>query len=183
MPVLAQILDSIKNYINSQKAQNFTELPKGVKDGLSKSLKQDEEVLFTVRNFRAIYKAPRWVDSNTFFNSWFILTDQRIIIARNSSSFKGFRDISLNTISETDYVVENLESSLTIHSPGRVDTIEFLREARPYCEGLEEKVNEALEKVRGRENLPQTQEVLLCNECGSKVAIQSKFCPECGMKL
>lgn len=183
MPVLTQILDTIKNYISSQKVQNFTELPEGLKNGLSKHLKQGEEVLFTVRNFRAIYKAPRWVDGNTFFNSWFILTSQRIIIAKNSSSFKRFRDIPLNIISETDYVTESLDSSLTIHSPGSVDKIEFLREARPYCEGLEQKVNESLEMAREMKGLPEPQEVSLCDECGSKVPRQSKFCPECGIKL
>lgn len=183
MPGLSQILDNIKSYINSQKAQDFTELPKGVKNGLSKYLKQGEEVLFTVRNFRAIYKAPRWVDSNTFFNSWLILTNQRIMIAKNSSSFKRVREILLNNISQTDYETEISESKLTIHSHGTVDIIDFLRDARPYCEGLEQKVSEALERARQREDYPQIQDTVLCNECGSKIAKQSKFCSECGVKL
>jgi len=183
MPLVTQILERLKKYINGQKEHNFTELPPRAKNGLLKYLKQGEEVLFTVRNFRAIYKAPRWLDSNTFFNSWFILTNQRIIIAKNSSSFKRFRDIPLDTIKQTDYEREALESRLTIHSPGGVDIIEFLREARGFCEDLEEKVNRALEGARKRGEYLQSLDLVLCFRCNSKIPKGSKFCSECGIRL
>ncbi len=183
MPLVIQIFERFKKYVNKQKAQNFTQLPPGAKNDLSKYLKRDEEILFIVRNFRAIYKAPRWVDSNTFFNSWLILTNQRIMIAKNSSSFKRVREILLNNISQTDYETEISESKLTIHSPGTVDIIEFFRESRTYCEGLEQKVSEALENARQSGGHSQTLDTVFCDGCGRKVPSQSKFCSECGVKL
>jgi len=183
MHFLTRILENVKKHINERSAQNFTELPPGAKKGLSKYLKQDEEIMFVVRNFRAMYKAPRWIDSNTFFNSWFILTNRRIIIAKNSPSFKRFRDISLETISEIDHEKESSDYRLTISSPGKVDMIEFLRESIAYCEGLEQKLNEAFEKARQSEFAHRTVDSVFCNECGSKVSVQSKFCSECGLKL
>ncbi len=183
MLLFTRIFENFKKYTDERRAQNFTELPQGAKNELSKYLKQDEEIIFLVRNFRAIYKAPRWIDSNTFFNSWFILTSQRIIIAKNSSSFKRFREISLDSIGEIDHEKESSDYRLTIDSPGRVDTIEFLRESNIYCEGLEQKLTEALEKARQGKVPHQTFGSVVCNECGSRVAVQSKFCSECGVKL
>jgi hypothetical protein len=175
--------EKFKGYLNKQKAQNFTELPPGIRAGLSKYLTPDEEILLTLRNFRAIYKAPRWLDSNTFFNSWFILTNQRIIIARSSSSFKKFRDIPHHTISRAEYEAGELESRLIIHSPGTVDIIEFLREAKVYCEDLKQKVNEVLDLARKREEYPLVLDTIFCRECGNKIPRQSKFCSECGVRL
>jgi hypothetical protein len=183
MPFLvAQILERLKRYISEQKEHDFTDLPQGIKNGLLRYLKQGEEVLFTIRDFRAIYKAPRWLDSNTFFNSWFILTNQRIIIARNSSSFKRFRDIPLKTVKRVDYESGTLESRLTIHSPGEVDIIEFLRETREFCGDLGEKINGALESARKRGDI-QGLDLILCIRCESRIPKGSKFCSECGVRL
>ena len=161
----------------NRETQNFIELPSGLKSGLTSYLTPDEEVLFTVRDFRAIYKAPRWLDSNTYFNSWFILTNLRIIIARNSSSFKKFREIPYNMINQVDYEAGVSEYKLTIHSPGTVDIVEFLRETREYCKGLDLKLNYAIENAR------KVFVTIYCFQCGCKIPKESKFCSECGTNL
>lgn len=179
---LSQIIRKLKLWINERKKAALTELPQGIKTGLLKHLKPQEEILLTLRSFRAIYKPPRWIDSNTFFNSWFILTNQRIIIARNSSSFKRFRDIPLKTVKRVDYESGTLESRLTIHSPGEVDIIEFLRETREFCGDLGEKINGALEGARKRGDI-QGLDLVLCIRCESRIPKGSKFCSECGVRL
>jgi hypothetical protein len=166
--------------LGKEKEQNFTELPSGVKSGLANYLRSGEEILFTLRNFRAIYKAPRWLDSNTFFNSWLILTNNRVIIAKNSSSFKKFRDIPLSEVKQIDYEMGALESRLTIESPGTVDIIEFLREARKLSEDLSQIINKALENFR---QSGQPVSLIFCFKCGNKVPQGSKFCSECGERL
>jgi len=170
---ITQLLERIKR----DKKQNLTDLPSGIRTGLARYLASGEEILFTLRDFRAIYKAPRWLDSNTYFNSWFILTNHRIIIARNSSSFKKFRDIPYNMINQIDYEPGVLDYKLIIHSPGTVDIIEFLREVREHCEGLELRINMALESGR------RIFASIYCFSCGSKVPKESKFCSECGTNL
>lgn len=162
--------------------QDLTELPPELRSGLVNYLGPGEEILFALRSFRAVYKPPKWIDSNTFFNSWFILTNERIIIARNSSSFKKFRDIFLNEIRRIDYETGALESKLTIESPDTVDTIEFFREVREYAQGLREKVKEALENARRTKEYTMASGLMTCSKCGGEVPKTSKFCPECGEK-
>ena len=81
------ILNAIKNLVSRLETRNYTELPEGIHKGLGKYLHEDETLHVTLLNFRAVYRAPRWLDSNTFFNSWFILTDRRIIIARKPNTY------------------------------------------------------------------------------------------------
>ncbi len=175
IPFITKITNGLLNYLNKIDNQNITELPIVIKSGLTKYLTGDEEVLFTLRDFRAIYKAPRWIDSNTFFNSWFILTNKRIIIARNSSSFKRFRDIPYNSITKVDYENGLLESRLVIHSPRTVDIIEFIGEGRKHSEGLDQRMNKAIESA--------VYETVICPNCECKLPMGSKFCSECGSKL
>jgi len=175
IPLISKITNGLQNYFNKLDNQNITELPFGIKSGLTKYLSHDEELLFTLRGFRAIYKAPRWIDSNTFFNSWFILTNKRIIIAKNSSSFKRFRDIPHNKISQIDYETGLLESKLIIHSPRTVDIIEFIGEARKHSEGLDHKIHETKEEA--------ISDMVFCSRCESKMPKGSKFCSECGEKI
>jgi hypothetical protein len=175
IPPISKIAHGLQNYLNKIDNQNITELPIGIKSGLSKYLTTDEEVLFILRDFRAIYKAPRWIDSNTFFNSWFILTNKRIVIAKNSSSFKRFRDIPYNSISKVDYETGLLESRLIIHSPRSVDIIEFIGEARKHSEGLDQRLNRVIKSA--------VFETVICANCECKLPMGSKFCSECGSKL
>ena len=173
--LISKITHGLQNYLNKLDNQNITELPLGLKSGLTKYLTHDEELLFTLRDFRAIYKAPRWIDSNTFFNSWFILTNRRIIIARNSSSFKRFRDIPYKTINQIEYETGILESRLILHSPRTIDIIEFIGESKKHSEGLEQKILRIKEQA--------ISDTVFCSKCESKIPKGSKFCSECGEKI
>ena len=175
IPLISKIAYGLQTYLNKLDDQNITELPLGIKSGLTKYLTPDEELLFTLRDFRAIYKAPRWIDSNTFFNSWFILTNRRIIIARNSSSFKRFRDIPHNTINQIEYDTGILESRLILHSPRTIDIIEFIGESKKHSEGLELKIQRIKEQA--------LFDTVICPNCENKIPKGSKFCPECGEKI
>lgn len=175
-----RILQGLIESLSRRRKKNFTELPSGIKIGLAKYLKPGEEVLFTLLDFRAIYKAPTWMSSNTFFNSWFILTSSRIIIAKNSSTFNRFRDIPHNTIDQIHYETGVLDSKLTIHSPGTVDIIEFLRESRMYREDLDIRVKRAIEEAKKAEKRAEVSDTIFCPQCGNKIPKESKFCSECG---
>jgi ribosomal protein L40E len=180
---MAQILQSLKKYLNKRNVQTHIELPQGIRTGLASYLTPGEEVLFSIRNYRAIYKAPRWADSNTFFNSWFILTNSRIIIARNSSSFKTFRDIPHNRISQIHYETEALESRLIIHSPNTVDKIEFAGESKRHCEDLDQRINKVLEEAQKGKEHSGIFNTTICPHCKSRIPKESKFCSECGARL
>jgi len=183
IPYVTRFLEFIKRYLNNLESQNLTDLPSHLTDGLDNYLKAEEAVLLTLRNYRAMYIAPRWLDSNTFFNSWFILTNQRILILRNSSSFKMFREIPFDEIQRTNYEMDGLEPRITIISSDKEDKIDFLRDAIRHCEDIEEIFNNALMNAREKAETRVARETMFCYNCGSKIPRKSKFCSECGQEL
>jgi uncharacterized protein with PIN domain len=177
------IMDAVKNIMGMLETRNYTELPQGIRKGVEKYIREEESILVSLLNWRAIYKAPRFIDSNTFFNSWFILTSHRIIIARNSSVFKRFRDIPLSGISQIFYELDNTEPRISITSPGHEDIIEFPRQASPHCAKLEETVKEAMTKAMDERSNLSDREYIHCSRCGCRIPAGSHFCPECGAKI
>ncbi len=176
------IVDTIRNLVGKFSNQNFTELPDSIRTGLHKYLDSGENIVSTVRLNRAIYKAPRWGDSNSFYNSWFVLTEKRIVIAKNSSKFNRFRDIPLAEITQTFYEVDRSEPRISITSPGTEDVFEFSKSSAHLCSHVEGILENTLDKAK--ENyLHSDTNYVHCNECGSKILRNSKFCAECGMKL
>ena len=177
------ILDKVKNLINVFETTNFSELPRGIRSGVEKYIKDEEHILASILNWRAIYKAPRFVDSNTYFNSWFILTNHRIIIARNSSGFKRFRDIPLAGITQVYFELDNSQPKITINTPGHEDIIEFPKQASHHCADLELTINEAIGHVRNTHEEITDKSLVYCSKCGSRILMSSNFCSECGVRL
>jgi len=177
------LVDTIKDFVGSIVTHNYTELPEKIQTGVNKYLKDDERILLTLLDYRAIYRAPKFIDSNTFFNSWFILTNHRIIIARNSSTFRRFRDIPLSDITQIFYELDNTEPRISITTPGNEDIIEFMKVGAAHCEGLDKKIDIAIENAKKQNTKTGTDEFILCSKCGSKVLGQSKYCSECGSRL
>jgi len=177
------IVETIKDFVGSMVTHNYTELPEKIQTGVNKYLKDDEKIILTLLDYRAIYRAPKFIDSNTFFNSWFILTNYRILIARNSSSFKRFRDIPLSDITQIFYELDATEPRISITTPGNEDIIEFMRASAEHCEGLDKKIDLAIENAKSLKTKTANDEHILCKKCGSKVLSHSKYCSECGSRL
>ncbi|MEM7009074.1 MAG: PH domain-containing protein [Thermodesulfobacteriota bacterium] len=176
------IVNAIKDFVDNLVTQNYTELPERIKVGLEKYLNDNELIIITLLDYRAIYRAPKFIDSNTYFNSWFILTDERIIIARNSSHFKRFRDIPLRDITQIFYELEQTEPKITITTPGNEDIIEFMKAGAAHCEDLDKKIDSAIESAKTRK-AAINDDYISCSKCGSKVLSKSKYCSECGARL
>ena len=177
------IIDAVKNLIGMLETKNYSELPPGIREGVEKYINRGETILLTLLDWRAIYKAPKFIDSNTFFNSWFILTSRRIIIARNSSGFKKFRDIALKEITQIFFELDNAEPRVSITSPGQEDIIDFPRQAAELCAGLEHEIRTAIANSRNLSDDLPGADYIQCGSCGSSVPGGSNFCQECGAKL
>lgn len=173
----------LKGLVEKLQGGSFTELPGGIAEDLQKRLCDGEKVHFTLLNWRAIHKAPSFTDSNTYFSSWFILTAARIIIARNFSELKMFREIPLNAITGTHYELDRREPRMTITTPGNVDIIEFQKKAAAHTPGLEELLKTAIADARRAAPVVATAEIILCGGCGSGIPKSSRFCPECGVRV
>ncbi len=177
------ILDTLMDILGRLETRNYTDLPRGVHQGLMKYLEENERPLVTLLNFRAIYRAPRWLDSNTFFNTWFILTERRIVIARNSSVFKRFRDIPLDSITQIYCELDHTEPRLTVNSPGHEDIIEFHKKSSAHCASLEESLKDAIDNAKKTRKHHGDENFTFCGKCGSKILRGSHFCSECGAML
>jgi len=177
------IMDAVKNFMGMLETRNYSDLPPGIREGIEKYVDGGETILATMLDWRAMYRAPKFVDSNTFFNSWFILTSRRIIIAKNSSEFKRFRDIPLKNITQIFYEFDNRTPRVSITSPGHEDIIDFPKHASQLCTGLEEKINAAIANSRDMGDDVPGADYVQCTRCGSSVPGRSHFCPECGAKL
>ena len=177
------IISAVRNIMGMFDAKYCTELPHGIKTGVEKYIKEEESILVTLLNWRAVYKAPRFIDRNTYFHTWFILTSHRIIIARNSSEFNRFRDIPLSGISQIFYELDHSKPRITIASPGHEDIIEFPKQASHHCAGLEEILNEAIGNARVMHQNTPEGEFIFCGACGGRILRRSHFCSECGAKL
>ncbi|MCL4246071.1 MAG: PH domain-containing protein [Candidatus Dadabacteria bacterium] len=173
----------LKGLVEKLQGGSFTELPPGIAEGLRKRLGEGEDVHFTLLNWRAMHKAPTFTDSNTYFSSWFVLTTKRIIIARNSSELKTFREIPLNGITDIHYELDRREPRVTITTPGNVDKIEFQKRAAGHAAELEGLLKTAISEARRTAPVAVETEIVLCGGCGSGIPRTSRFCPECGVRV
>lgn len=177
------IAEVLKGLVEKLQGGSFTEPPAGIADGIRKRLGEGEEIHFKLLNWRAMHKAPTFIDSNTYFSSWFIVTTKRIIIARNSSELKTFREIPLHGITDIHYELDRREPRVTITTPGHVDKIEFQKRAAGHTAELEELLKMVIAEARRTAPAAAEVEIVLCGGCASRIPRTSRFCPECGVRV
>lgn len=162
----------------------LTSLPKSVQIGLSNYLGSDEKLLSVLRTNRAIYHAPRWVESNTFYRSWLIVTSERIITIKNSKSFTPFRDIVLKSILRALFLIDHETPTLTLELSDRSDIFEFGPQCEDILKELKATLGTAIENARPTSRTSSTKgEINFCGNCGVELNQPRHFCQNCGEKL
>lgn len=175
---MARIQTVFKNFLNNfldPTGKDLLSLPEKIKKDLSISLAEDEEIVISMKTDRAIYRAGLSKDSNSFYKSFAILTTKRLILAKDSTSLKIFREFQLNQVNSLLY--EEIAGKPTIHldnvnskyvlsmPPGSFD------EAKKFFDLL----NTALEPEKSGKNF--------CSKCGNKIQSNSVYCSNCGTKI
>lgn len=158
--------------------------PKKLHGSIKEFLPDNESILCTVRNYRAIHNAKNWKDRNTFFNSWCILTDRRLLIIRNLDYVKVFREIHLPRIE--DFRIEKSLDNLIIKiiTSGIEDTVEFSRYLLDHAERFSIKFSDAVIRFREVQLFNSSGLVKLeCPKCAKMVFENDKFCSHCGSSL
>ncbi len=118
---MARILNLYKNFISGlldTTGKDLLSLPEKIRNDLSLSLSENEEIVVTMKTNRAIYRAGTSKDSNTFYNTFAIVTSSRIILAKDSSGLNIFREFQLNQVNSLLY--EDVTKKPTIH----IDTVD-----------------------------------------------------------
>ena len=159
-------------------------LPQKLHSNLMEYLSDNEEIKCIIKNHRAIHNAEKWTDKNTFFNSWCILTNRRLLILRNLQYVKIFREIDFMKID--DYSIEKSDDSIVIKiiTSGIQDTIEFSRYLVKHADKFSQKFTDTVKHYR-QNYIPAGQRIftLECPKCTSAVMQEDKFCSNCGSSL
>jgi len=175
---MAKIQNLFKNIIRGvldTTGKDLLSLPEKIRNDLSLSLKENEEIVVTIKTNRAIYRAGTSKDSNTFYNTLVIVTSSRIILVKDSSGLNIFREFQLNQVNSLLY--EDVTKKPTIH----IDTVDSkyvlsmppgsITEAKIFFE----KFNAILKTRKLEDNY--------CRHCGNKIHTDSVYCSHCGKNI
>ena len=175
---MARIQTVIKNLLSSftdPTGRALLELPENIRKDLSVSLRKDEAILISMKTERAIYKAGQSRDSNTYYKAFAVVTGKRLILARQSSRLKIFRDFQLSEVSGLLY--EEINGKPTIHADLLSSKYILSMPPRSFDEAKE--FFDAFNSAIG----PKKSEDFLCSSCGKKIPKDSVYCSYCGEKL
>ena len=150
-----KLIDNIFKKVGFYGPDNPLALPQKLHSSLKDYLSDNEEIICSIKNHRAVHNAPNWKDKNTFFNSWCILTNKRLLILRNLNYVKIFREIHISKID--DYSVQKSEDNIVINiiTTGRQDTIEFSKYLVNHADKFSQKFTDAVTSLRKRARTSQ----------------------------
>lgn len=174
---MSSLIDKLKSIFETPSGEELLLLPESLKIDINETLENEESLVFSIRALSAKYKAPRLIDSNTFFNPYFILTNSRIIIARNSSRLNVFREIELRNIIDHKFEISSRISSLSMKLYNSRDIVTFHSNTSEQTESLKNHFDELVGALSASE-----EKKLYCRFCGEKIPADSNFCPDCGSR-
>lgn len=179
-----KLIDNIKKSVSFAGPKNPLALPEKLHSNIRQYLSENEEIRCSIKNHRAIHNANNWKNKNTFFNSWCILTDKRLLILRNLNYVKVFREIHIPKID--DYRIEKSEDNLVISiiTSGIKDSIEFSRHLVSHADKFSDKFTDTVKQCKEKYLIDKQGIIKLqCTKCRKLVLQEDKFCSNCGSGL
>lgn len=179
-----KLIDNLKRSVSFAGPQNPLALPEKLHSNIKEYLSENEEIRCSIKNHRAIHNANSWRNRNTFFNSWCILTDKRLLILRNLNYVKVFREIEIPKID--DYRIEKSVDNLVINisTSGKKDTIEFSRHLVGHADKFSDKFTDTVKQCKEKYTVDNNGIIKsVCPKCSNLVLQQDKFCSNCGSSL
>lgn len=175
------LLQKVVSYFNLDGSKKETSyIPPKLREDLLNDLEDGESLLKCVQSLSSTYKPKSWLDRNTFFNTFFILTSRRLIIARNSRELKIFRDINLDQIQK--YRIETGKKGHNIIEIQSFDSQDTVVIHRTLTEEVEE-VKKLIPRQIEQQEKSHGNKQVYCMHCGVKISESSRFCSSCGKKV
>ena len=181
---MSSIIEKLSNIFSLGTPSDATELSDKLKESILSNLKDGEQLIHSIRNFRAFCDAKSYQDKNTYFNSWCILTDRRLLIIRNLDHFNLFREIALPEV--TDHKIEKSEAEviITFTTAKAKDVIEFSKNAVSFAVEFSDILVKTLKTAKDKHSITKDGKIeKKCDDCGIFVAQETKFCSDCGHKF
>ena len=149
---------------------------------LENYLADNELLSFNIPVYSSDYRAIKWSDKNMFYNCQFLLTNNRIIISRNSKYLKIFREIPLSSINKYDFQLNQKDNHLlTIQTDKAEDIITFHNKYAQEFNSLKENFSKFWSNNNINESVNTNYQI--CEQCKAKIIPGSKFCSNCGKRV
>ncbi|MDP2676727.1 MAG: zinc ribbon domain-containing protein [bacterium] len=162
-------------WMHKQLEPNLRDMPEAIKRGIQEKYEEDT-VLLTLKSDHIRHEGLKFTssDNNTFYQSWLVLTDKRIIAARNSSTFKEFVSTPYAMLEPLSILFSFADGMLTFNEKnGKSYKVEFLKYADEYFEELDITLREMADRAQHKK----------CPHCGREIEQESNFCPGCGRDI
>ncbi len=166
------------NFLKAKLHTDPTQLTSQLRNDIENHMEDDETLLFSSKALSTTHIASSFLDRNTFFSPYFILTNKKIRLAKNSSRLDLIREIDLREIKS--YHLENMKQKhkLTLNLFDCKDIVFFPSYSNNYINNLKNLISKAFNEVK-----TSLQDFLFCRYCGEKIHADSSFCHNCGKKL
>lgn len=165
--------------LNGQKKEK-SYIPESLKKDVLDDIGSDDSLLICIESLSSTYRPKNWFDRNTFFNTYLIVTKKRVIVAKNSSELKIFRDIDLDQIRKHKF-----SRAKRGHNIIELDCFDS-KDKIVIHKTLSEEVNELKKIFEHQLNEIESnleKDFIFCIHCGFKIPTASKFCSSCGKKV
>ncbi len=175
------LLKSIITFLNldgEKKERSY--IPESLKEDILSDLEGDDSLLICIESLSSTYMPKNWFDRNTFFNTYFIVTRKRVVIAKSSSELKIFRDIDLDQIQKYKFSkAKRGHNILALDCFDSKDKIVIHKTLTDEVEELKKIFEEQYKEIGGTSE----KDFIFCMHCGVKIPLASKFCSSCGKKV
>ena len=174
-------LKSIITFLNldgEKKEKSY--IPDSLKKDILNDLSDGEDLLICIESLSSTYRPKNWFDRNTFFSTFLIVTNKRLIIAKSSSELKIFRDIDLDQIRKYKFNrAKRGHNVIEIECFDSSDKIVVHKTLSDEVQELKEIFDKQFKEIES--SLKKNFE--FCMHCGAKIPLASKFCSTCGKKV
>jgi hypothetical protein len=182
--MFSNIIETFKKKISLTANYDPVTLPKLLHNNIREYLANNEDIKCSIKNYRAIHNADKWRDRNTFYNSWCILTDKRLLILRNLNYVKVFREIQVPKID--DYSIEKSDDNIMVKiiTSGVEDRIEFSRYLIDHAVKFTDKFTNLVKTSKEKYIVDKQGRIKMkCPKCSKAISEEDKFCSNCGSSL
>ncbi len=173
------ILNKIMNLFSDESANDLSD---SLQLDLINYLDINETIIFKQNIYNSNFLANSWSERNIFYNCILILTEKRIIIAKNSNSLKIFRDIQLATINNLNFLLSDKDNHIiSIKTENAEDIIQIKNRYKQQFNDLKNRFSKTYENINNQDK--SKIDYTTCNNCGEMIKRESNFCSNCGKEV
>jgi len=158
-------------------AKPLTEISQKLRAAFAKKIK-DEKILHCLKVEKIFYKTASSFSGETFFHNVAIITDERLVVVKDSSSYSLIKSFPLAIVLSCDAQSDSGKPALSVEFSDKSHARLVFAFDDPETEIFEKTLN------RARSNMGKSRTGgAFCSQCGNKSRPSARFCYACGARL